>query len=75
MTFVKGKAYHDATGRVWHVLCRNTLFDGTTVLTVARWMVGGPNIYAHAVVDDEIRATVLLDDGFTTIYSDDEVKE
>lgn len=75
MTFVKGKAYYDAIGRVWHVLCKNTLLDGTTVLTVARWMVGGPNIYAHAVEDDEIRATVLLDDGFTTIYSDDEVIE
>ena len=75
MTFETGKVYHDAIGRRWWVLCRDHIKDAD-VLTVARYFFGGPNKYAHAVIDedDDGKATVLLDNGFTTIY-DDEVKE
>lgn len=73
MTWDKDKPYHDAIGRVWWVIAKANV-KGNTILGVAMRMTGAPNIYAIAVVDSDRpdTANVLLDDGFTTIYMEDE---
>lgn len=73
MTFDKDRGYRDAVGREWWVVCRSTI-DGREILTVARWIAGGPNIYAHAVVEVNGRA-VLMDDDSTMIFDDEEENE
>lgn len=74
MTFEKEKKYRDAVGRIWCVMLMNELGGGTRIMTVVRYFIGGPSVYAHAVDNKDGTATVLLDDGFTTIYEDEEVK-
>ena len=68
MTFEVDEKYPDVMGRYWYVLCKNDI-KGTTVLTVARRMMGGIDVYAQAIYEGGETATVLLKDGFTTIYS------
>jgi len=69
MSWEKDTKHHDAVGRVWWIIAKANV-KGNTVLGVAMRMTGAPNIYAIAVVDPDRpdTASVLLDDGFTTIY-------
>lgn len=77
MTFEMGKKYRDAVGRMWRVkkILMNELDGSTRLMNVVRYFIGGPSVYTYAVDNRDGTATVLLDDGFTTIYEDEEVKE
>lgn len=71
MTFEKDGIYRDANGDNWRVLAKNTIKEGVTLLVVAQYIIPGPSIFAQAVVEgDGKTATILLDDGFTTIYDE-----
>lgn len=73
MTFEKDGIYRDANGDSWRVLAKNTIKDGTTLLIVAQYIIPGPNRFAQAIVEDDGKtATVLLDEGFTTLYDWDD---
>ena len=73
MTIEKNGIYCDANGDNWRVLAKNTIKDGTTLLIVAQYIIPGPSIFAQAIVEDDGKtATVLLDEGFTTLYDWDD---
>lgn len=64
MMFEVGRCYYDAVGRKWRIVRRRTIDEGTVVYIVShRYKV------QIAVEDTPDRATVFLDDGFTTIYA------
>lgn len=71
LPFQVGKKYKDAIGRKWKILHSYWLpkGDGADEYYIVRnWKKG----LALAVLDTETTASVLLDDGFTTIYAEDE---
>ena len=70
MTFETGKKYKDVMGRIWRPMLITKIKGNVTVMTVVRYFVGGSNVYAHAIDEGDGTATVLLDDGFTTIYDE-----
>lgn len=71
MTFVVGSTYYDAIGRKWTIIHAAKIKDEWVFLVKEdKWITKN---YRFAIQDDPYHATVLLDDGFTTIYSDDEM--
>lgn len=68
MTFVVGNRYSDAIGRRWKVVRSASDSEGNLVLIVRNWRKG----LCLAFEDYEGTATVLLKDGFTTIYAEAE---
>ena len=66
--FEVGKCYYDAVGRKWRMIKRRTIDESTVVCIVRhRYKV---QIAVEDTPPD--RAIVLLDDGFTTIYAEEE---
>lgn len=68
MTFAAGNRYSDAIGRRWKVVRSASDSEGNLVLIVRNWKKG----LCLAFEDVEGTATVLLKDGFTTIYEEAE---
>lgn len=71
LPFQVGKKYKDAIGRKWKILHSYWLPKGDKAdeyYIVRNWKKG----LALAVLDTETTAMVLFDDGFTTIYAEDE---
>lgn len=69
--FQVGKKYKDAIGRKWKILHSYWLPKGDRAdeyYMVRNWRKG----LALAVHDTETTAMVLFDDGFTTIYAEEE---
>ena len=69
--FQVGKKYRDAIGRRWKILHSYWLPKGDQAdeyYIVRNWRKG----LALAVRDTETTASVLFDDGFTTIYAEEE---
>ena len=65
MTFEVGRCYYDAVGRKWRIVKR-TMIDESTVVFIVRHHFK----VQIAVEDTPDMATVLLDEGFTTIYAE-----
>lgn len=69
--------YLDSMGRPWKVNSpKRRISDGLDVMVVSPWT---PNMYhcnafEIAVADTDTTATVMTDNGFTTIYADRPVK-
>jgi len=76
--FKAGVTYPSAVkGRQFHVKSIHQVNDSVCMvvfLVTLNVMFGRTSNYYLAIVDedDDSRATVLLDDGFTTIYAEDE---
>jgi len=76
--FKAGKTYPSAVkGRRFGVKSIHQVKDSVCMVVyfiTDSLMFGRTSLYYLAVVDedDDTRATVLLDDGFTTIYAEDE---
>ena len=74
--FKVGETYFDAVGRRWNV---RQIFkvNGWPCLMLSRWtptmMFGLTNEWHPGIVEDDGKtATVLLDEGFTTLYAEEE---
>lgn len=74
--FKVGERYSDTIGRKWKV---RQVFkvNGQTCLMLSRWtpatIFGLTNEWHPAIVEDGCKtATILLDEGFTTLYAEDE---
>ena len=74
--FKVGGRYSDAVGRKWEV---RQIFkvNGWPCLMLSRWtpttLFGLTNEWHPAIVEDDGKtATVLLDEGFTTLYAEEE---
>lgn len=74
--FYNGWTYRDAVGRKWKVLQTYVLIDEDTNIHIKAMMVRLrryiPGIIALAQDNGDGTATVLLPDGFTTIYDKEE---
>lgn len=73
--FKVGERYFDAVGRKWEV---RQIFkvNGWPCLMLSRWtptaLFGLTNEWHPAIVEDDGKtATVLLDEGFTTLYAEE----
>lgn len=74
--FMVGERYTDAAGRKWEV---RQVFNvnGWPCLLLSKWtptiVFGFTNEWHPAIVEDDGKtATVLLDEGFTTLYAEEE---
>lgn len=68
MTFEIGKTYHDLIGRKWKILKTAYDSEGNSVFIVRNWKKG----LCLAFQDYEGAATIVYDDGFTTIYTEED---
>lgn len=70
MTFRIGETYYDAVGRRWTVIQIVKIKDELALVVKKNKWIGKK--YYLAMIDSQDRATVFLDEGFTTIYAEDE---
>lgn len=69
--------YFDSMGRPWKVDSpKRRISEGLEVMVVSPWTSNmyHCNAFEIAVVDTDTTATVMTDNGFTTIYADQPVK-